>query len=298
MLSEGAKKYHLRCREFIETAATAPDMAQHVANFYTSLGGDVAFRMDEIVANGVRSLWLVPDGDIRSNVLLFFHGGGYISGSPETHANFAAHLAKKLGMRALLPDYRLVPAATFPSQIEDCLSVYRWLLEQVDSRRIVFAGESAGGSLVISTQLLALAQGLPIPAAGFAMSPWVDIENLGESHRSNIGRDLLVGDGEISDNNFKAYAGGHKNLHDALLNPLYADLSKIAPLMAQSGGDELLRDDAVLLVERAVNQAAIAEVQIVPEMQHMFQMCAGNMPEADAALDAGAAFLRRFVARD
>jgi acetyl esterase/lipase len=298
MISDGARRFHERCVQFganAETALKSMTMLEYAGSLYKSLGSRVGYKSETVNVRGVDARWVTPEQDVGSTVLFFTHGGGYISGSSETHAQFAAHLATRLGARALLPDYGLVPEATFPAQIEDCLGVYEWLLNQGTSpKRIVFAGESAGGALVVTTQLLAKERGLPIPVAGFAMSPWVDIECKGESHRSNIGKDLLVGDGEASAANFKAYRGGY-SASNPLVNPLYADLSGLAPLLAQVGGDEMLRDDSVLLVQRAKGQGAVAELDVVPGMQHLFQMCAGEMPEADAALDRGIEFIKRFL---
>ena len=300
MISKQAEAFHERCKRFnIEAPSALKSMTlrQYADSFYESLSGEIVFESSRVNASGVPALRVRPAECDGSATLLFFHGGGYRAGSPKSHARFAAHLAKRLNAQALLPDYRLLPEAKFPAQIEECTTVYNWLLETgLNPKHVAFAGESAGASLVISVQLMAIARRLPMPAAGYAMSPWIDAESRGESHRTNRAVDIMVTP-QVSASGFEEWGGG-TDPHEPLFNPLYADLSRVSPFLAQSGGDELMRDDAVLLTERAVAQGVQAEAETVPHMQHLFQMCAGVMPESDSAMDRGAAFLKRFLRTD
>lgn len=298
MISEQAKAFHMRCTSFGEGAAealTRMSLREYAAELYGSFGAPIEFSAQEAVSGGTAGLWVEPVGVRQDAALFFIHGGGYMSGSPRTHARFAAHIARRLGVRAYLPDYRLVPEATFPAQIEDCTDAYAGLLGAgFAPEKVVFAGESAGGALSISTQLLGLRRGLPVPAAAYVMSPWLDIDHSGASYTDNAGLDLLSAV-EMSAENFAEYVGDFTDRGDPLLNPLAASLAGLAPLYAQAGTTEILRDDAVRLVDGVRAAGGVAELELLANMQHLIQMNAGVVPEADAALDNGAAFLRRHL---
>lgn len=246
--------------------------------------------------HGVRAMWADEPGRKSSEIiLLFFHGGAFTCGSPETHGRFAIQLARRIGARALLADYRLTPEHQFPTQIEDCATVYEWLIESgVDPKRIAIAGESAGGNLCFTAQLLALRRGAPVPAATYSMSPWLDFEATGESYVANAQKDVVSG-AEMTRFMAQQYVGQGGDVRNAIASPLYADLTGFSPVFVQVGGNEVLVDDSRKVVERACAAGVIAELDVVPEMQHMFQFDAGVMPEADAAYDRGGAFIRRFL---
>lgn len=247
-------------------------------------------------SDGIRAMWAdEPGGPPSENVLLFFHGGAFTCGSPETHGRFAIQLGRRIGARALMADYRLSPEYQFPTQIEDCASVYEWLIETgIDPKRVAIAGESAGGNLCFTAQLMALRRGAPAPAVTYSMSPWLDFEATGESYVTNADKDLVSG-AEMTRFMAQQYVGQGADVRNAIASPLYADLSGFSPVFVQVGGDEVLVDDSRKVVERARAAGVIAELDVVPEMQHMFQFDAGVMPEADAAYDRGAAFIRRFL---
>lgn len=299
MSSVEAQAYKDHLLEFGAASATGPadiESARRLADSLISgLGAPVPMTVESVQDGGVKGAWVTPEGVRGRSILMITHGGGYMAGSALTHARVSARLARHLDARAFVVDYRLAPEHTFPAQIEDCFAAYRWLLERAGGpQRIVFAGESAGGALCITTQLMALQHGLAAPAAGFAMSPWLDFECLGGSHVENVDKDVSG-----SPDTTRAVSGlylGDTDPRNPLACPLYASLKGLAPLYAQVGGDEIIVDDARRLVERAHLHGVEADLDIVPGMQHMFQLCAGVMPEADAALQRGAAFLRRHLA--
>jgi acetyl esterase/lipase len=245
----------------------------------------------EVDAGGVRALWVDQPG-AGDRVLVYFHGGGYVMCSADTHVGVAGHLARRLGVRAFVVDYRLVPENAHPAPVEDCLQAYTWLLDSgVPASHIAFAGESAGGSLCVTTQVLAKDKGVSLPVAAAAMSPWVDLELKGASTVTNEDHDF-AGTAADQERYVQLFLGSHGDRRDPLANPLYADLRHLPPLFVQVGGDEILRDDAVRLAERARGMGVEVNLDVVPRMQHMFELWAGVMPEADAALDRIADFLR------
>ncbi|HEX9548730.1 MAG TPA: alpha/beta hydrolase fold domain-containing protein [Acidimicrobiales bacterium] len=147
----------------------------------------------EVDANGVPAMWAAPKRAAEDRVVLAFHGGGFVTGSMYTHRKLFGHLAKAIGARALVTDYRRAPEHTHPAPVEDALAAYRWLLDQgIESRHIAFAGDSAGGGMVVTTMLLARHHGLPLPGAGMPLSPWFDFEATGASHNLNADKDALL----------------------------------------------------------------------------------------------------------
>jgi epsilon-lactone hydrolase len=146
----------------------------------------------EIEVGGVPALWAVPKGCAQDRVVLCVHGGGFVTGSMYSHRKFYGHLAKAVGCRALIPDYRRSPEHAFPAALDDVVAAYRWLLAQgLEANHIVLAGDSSGGGLIIASQLRARDVGLPMPAASLPISPSLDMAVTGESIASNFGKDAL-----------------------------------------------------------------------------------------------------------
>lgn len=245
-------------------------------------------------AGGCEALRVTPQGCDPGAMLYGLHGGGYITGSMYTHRKLFAHLAKALGARALVVNYRLLPAGVFPAPIVDAVAAYRWLLDQgTSAQRVIFTGDSAGGGLTLTSQLWARDRGLPLPAAALPMSPWVDLEGTGASLIANEGRDALFSQAAI-DALARDFLGG-ADPTDPAANPLHADLSGLGPLYVQVGDQELLVDDARRLVDRARSFGVDATLELFSDQQHTFQMMAGRAPEADEAIEKMARWVRTKV---
>ena len=245
----------------------------------------------ETDAAGRRAIWAVPAGCAEDRVLLCMHGGGFVGGSIYTHRKLFGHLAKMAGTRALIFDYRLAPEFTHPAPVDDATAVYRWLLDQgTDPAHIAFTGDSSGGGLVITTQLRARQQGLPLPAAAMPISPWVDMELSGKSYESNRETEAFFYQ-EVVQGLADLFLGP-ASPRDPLANPLYADLTGLAPTYIQAGGDETLVDDARQLDEHARQAGLEVWLDIFEGQQHTFQMAAGRAPEADDAVRRLAAWVR------
>jgi epsilon-lactone hydrolase len=246
----------------------------------------------ETDAGGLPAMWATPKHGAEDRVLLCLHGGGFIGGSIYTHRKLFGHLAKATGARALIFDYHLAPGHTHPSQVDEATAVYRWLLEQgFSADRIAFTGDSAGGGLSITTQLLARERGLPLPVAAMPFSPWVDMEVTGRSYETNRDRDPFFY--EESVRQFAGiFLGADGSPDDPLANPLYADLTGLAPMYIQVGGDETLLDDARRLEGHARAAGVEVRLDVFPGMLHTFQMAAGRAPEADDAIRRMAEWVR------
>ncbi|HWE07775.1 MAG TPA: alpha/beta hydrolase [Solirubrobacteraceae bacterium] len=238
----------------------------------------------EVDGGGVPAMWLAPKGAAEDRVVLGLHGGGFATGSMYTHRKLFGHLTKAIGTRALVPDYRRSPEHTHPAPVNDALSVYRWLLDQgIEASHIVFAGDSAGGGLVVTTMLLAREQGLPLQAAGMPLSPWFDFEATGASYDDNDSKDMLL-NREFGLRLTAMFLGDTGNPQDPLVSPLHADLAGLPPLYLQASRDEVLVDDSRSFAERAQQARVEVRLDLFPGQQHTFQMAAGRSPKADDAI--------------
>jgi epsilon-lactone hydrolase len=245
----------------------------------------------EIGLNGLPALWAVPKGSAEDRVILCLHGGGFLTGSIFTHRKLFAHLAKAVGARALLAEYRLTPENPHPSPLEDTTAAYRWLLDQgIEPGHVAIAGDSSGGGLTLTTTLRARALGWPTPAALLLMSPWVDMATSSDTFESNREAEAFFYR-EVVDGLAQAFLGG-TDPKDPWVSPLYADLGGLPPTSIQVGGDETLLGEALRL-DKTMREAGVdVQLEVFPDQQHTFQMAAGYAPESDDAIRKLAAWAR------
>ena len=235
--------------------------------------------------------WLTPPGVRTDAVVLYLHGGGYVIGSPRSHRHLAAAIARAAGTRALLLDYRLAPEHPFPAALEDAVAAYQWLLRDgISPTRVVVAGDSAGGGLTVATLLALRDRGLPRPAAGVCISPWVDLTNSAASYVSKAAVDPIVTLESIAMLT-QAYIGTG-DPKQPLVSPLYADLRGLPPLLVQVGSDEVLVDDAVGLGARARAAGVDVTVHEWPAMIHVWHWFLPMLDEAEQAIGEIAAFVK------
>jgi acetyl esterase/lipase len=217
-------------------------------------------------------------------VLLYLHGGGYIACSPETHRPLVGSLVQRLGGRGYVPRYRLAPEHPFPAALEDAQAAYRYLLdvERVPPERIVIAGDSAGGGLAIATTLAIRDAGGPMPAAVVTFSPWTDLAATGASLEANSERCAMFA-GETIRRAARFYLGD-ADPRTPYVSPLYGDFRGFPPLLVHASEDEVLRDDAVRVAERARDAGVPVELALWPRVPHVWQFFAAVLPEAQASL--------------
>ena len=262
-----------------------------MASMATDPGG---VTYDEVDAGGVPAMWVTPDGATTDKAIMYLHGGGYVIGTMHSHAHMVGHIAKAAGVRALNVDYRLAPECPHPAAVEDAVKAYRWLLDQgIPNDKIVISGDSAGGGLTVATLLAIRDQKLPRPAAGIPLSPWIDLEGTGDSMTANAHLDLIV-DAAGLKTMADMFLNG-QSPHDPLAAPLHADYVGVAPLYIQVGDEETLLDDSARLAEQATAAGVEVRIDVFPEMQHVFQMSAGNLPEADEAIQRIGEYVRQRI---
>ncbi len=248
--------------------------------------------VSETYAGGCRSYWNDPRGGARDRVVLYFHGGGYLLGSPKTHERLVGHIANAVGCRVLSVDYRLAPEHPHPAAVQDATAAYRWLLAQgYAPGHIAISGDSAGGGLALATVLSIKQDGLPQPAAAVPLSPWTDMEASGDSMTTNQGTDLILQKSGVF-SMAASFLGEGNDPRDPLAAPLHGDYAGIAPIYLQVGGDELLLDDSTRVAEKARAAGVDVQLDIFPGMQHVFQAGVGNLPEATEAIQRIADYLR------
>jgi acetyl esterase/lipase len=240
---------------------------------------------------GVEAMWLTPEKARKDRVILYLHGGGYVACSMHSHQALVGHLARACGVRALTVNYRLAPEHPYPAALNDSLAAYNWLLaEGFAPEHVGLAGDSAGGGLALATLMRIRDSGLPLPAAAVAMSAYADATCSGGTYRSNQQADLLVSI-ESARVAWAYYMTGGGKASDPLISPVFADYAGLPPLLLQVGGAECLLDDSRRVADRARAAGVDVSLAIWPDMQHVFQVAAGNMPEADQAIDEAAGFL-------
>ena len=246
---------------------------------------------EEVDAGGVPAILAKPVDAATDRVIVYTHGGGCVTNSAQSHRKMAAHLAKAAGVHSLILDYRLAPEHPFPAQIEDAVAAHRWLRRQgYTPGRTATAGNSAGGNLAITTVLKLRDLHEPLPAAVIAISPWLDMESLGESFETNADSDVLVSR-DMSLNMAGLYLGDASRT-DPLANPLHAELAGFPPVFVTVGDAEALMSDGERFVKHAKAAGIDATIEYGSGQQHIYQIMAGKSSEADASIANAAAWLR------
>ncbi|MDX2044108.1 MAG: alpha/beta hydrolase [Acidobacteriota bacterium] len=225
-------------------------------------------HVEPVVTADFKGEWVKAVNARDDAVLLYFHGGAYVFCSPRSHRHLVAALSEATGFAAFALDYRLAPEHPFPAAIEDSVAAYRWLLEQgFASNRIAIAGDSAGGGLTIATMLKLREAGLPLPAAGVCLSPWVDLTMAGASYSDSAEaiatRDRLAG-------YVKLFLNDSADVRNPLVSPVFADLKGLPPLLIQVGAAEPFYDDSISLEATAKASGVETTLEIWPEMIHVW----------------------------
>lgn len=276
----------------VDTKSVAPTELREklirVSRFLRKVRG---VSVEETTINGLHAEWVRPEIAREGKVLLYLHGGAYVIGNCRTHRNMVSHIAKAARMNAVVPEYRLAPENRFPAGIEDAVGVYRSLLaDGIEPGDITIAGDSAGGGLTVATLLSLRHAGDPMPANALLLSPFLDITASGESMQTRAGQDPWFHPEDI------AVVAGHycndENEHrNPLVSPVFANVAGLPPTYIQVGDAEILLSDSTRFAEKLKEAGVDVEIEIFPEMWHVFQLFVGKMPEARAAIDKIGAYL-------
>jgi len=275
------------------------DAIEQRANFEKMLSAqpladDVSTTAGEL--GGVRVLNIETGDANHDAVMLWFHGGWYVIGSPRTSAGLSSDLARRVGAKIISVDYRLAPEHPYPAALQDATAAYRGLLDSgVDPRSIAIVGESAGGGLAVALLASLAENGLAQPAAAFLLSPWTDLTLSGETMTSMVGIDPVFTREKVSVR--AADYVGSTDPTDPSISPIFADLHGLAPILIQAGSHEILLDDSIRLARRAAIDDVDITLDVTPGVPHGFQAFAAILDEGDAALTRAAAFLDHHLSR-
>jgi acetyl esterase/lipase len=281
-------------REMLATSPRPASLAERRQRL-DALGGRYAMPADVAVrpaaAGGTPAEWTSTPGADPARVILFLHGGGYISGSIASHRHMIAQAGREAGARTLALGYRLAPEHPFPAALEDANGAYRHLLsEGFAPRNIGMAGESAGGGLAIATLVSLRDAGVALPACAWLSSPWVDLEMTGVTMTTKAAVDPMIQKGYLEE-----LAGAYLNGADPrnpMTSPLHADLRGLPPMLIQTGSAETLLDDSVRLASAAGEADVRTTLQVWPEMIHAWHLFFPQLAAGRRSLAEAGAFIR------
>lgn len=238
--------------------------------------------MERATLGGVPVFILTPKDLSAANaqrVLLHFHGGGYVLGAGEAGTQEALLMASLGKFKVIAVDYRLAPDHPYPGAIDDAVAVYREVLKTTPAEKIGVFGSSTGGAMTLILALRAKADGLPLPAALGAGSPWADLTKTGDSYYANEGVDNQLGgyEGWLSEA-AKVYAAGH-DMKDPLLSPVYGDVRGFPPTLLTSGTRDLFLSNTVRMHLKLREAGVVADLMVFEALSHVQYHLVPSAPE-------------------
>ena len=259
------------------------------------IGRSEQFRWRRTAVNNVRVRWVRPQVSAVAapaesrRVLLYLHGGAFLFRTLNGHMNLAAGIARESGFHdAVLPVYRLAPEHPYPAAVDDCMAVYRGLLQHgTPPEHIALAGDSAGGGLVLKLLMRLRDENMPLPACGVLISPFTDMSCSGDSITTNASADPMFGG--LSRMHASFYLGT-ASATDPQCSPLFGDFHGLPPLLAQVGSTERLLDDSLRLVPLVRRAGGDLDVEVWDAMPHVWH--AMGLPESRRAIASIGRFIR------
>jgi len=252
-------------------------------------GDDVTAEM--IMLGGVPAERVTASNARTDRAILYAHGGGFCQGSPLTHRKLAGDLSRATGAVCFVVDYRLAPEHPLPAGVDDMVDAYRGLLQTHPAPTVLFAGDSAGGALVLLAATRLTSAQLPMPAGIVAITPWLDYECTGPAATERPEVDPIVNVAELR--NYQKWFLGRYAATDPAVSPLHADFHGFPPILIHGGTGDVLCDDAAALAARARAANVDVTYREAPEMVHVWHVFAGRVPEATEAVEEIGAFARR-----
>ena len=268
-----------------------PKVRERIARLEAFVPGRRKYtQRTEVDAGGVPSLLTAVAQSRADRCVLYFHGGGYCIGTAALYRDFLWRLAAATRAQVLYFDYRLAPEHPFPAALEDAMATYRWLAARFAPRHIAFAGDSAGGGLLLATMLRLRDEGAALPCAAAALSPWADLTLTGASLRGNAAADPMLDPDNLPEL-VRNYCAG-ADPRDPYISPIYGDPAGLPPTLIQAGSDEILRDDAVRAADKMRGAGCQVELELWERMPHVWHLYAGFVPEGRRALARLGEFLQ------
>jgi epsilon-lactone hydrolase len=241
-------------------------------------------------AGGVPTEWSIVPGSDPSRVLMFFHGGGYCSGSIVSHRRMVTEAGRAAKVRTLAVAYRLAPEHPFPAALDDALSAWRFLRNQgIAAAHIAVGGDSAGGGLTVALINRLRDLGEELPGCAWLCSPWTDLTMSGSTLTTKDAVDPLIHKGYLEEL-AAAYVPAGMDRKDPRVSPLYSDLKGFPPTLIQVGAAETLLADATRFATAAGAADVAVTLEIWPHMIHAWQMWNAHLDAGRRALASAGAF--------
>jgi acetyl esterase/lipase len=247
--------------------------------------------IEAVKAGALPAEWVsMQDAAPGAKVVLYFHGGGFLMGSPRTHRVVTWRMARTTGRRVLAVAYRKAPDHAYPCWVEDGAEAFRWLLERGHAPGdVVIAGDSAGGNIALAVTHRQRRLGLPLPGGLVLFSPWADLGCEGASYRSNALREAMFHASAVRATG--AYLTRGCDPRDPEVSPVHADFAGFPPMLLFASHNEIFVDDARTVARRAVAAGVRAELHVYRNMPHVFPLFAAILPRVKPAY----ATIERFV---
>jgi monoterpene epsilon-lactone hydrolase len=250
--------------------------------------------VEPVTVAGRPAEWLRPGGAATNRAVLYLHGGAYTQGSLASHRAMAANLARACGCPVLLLDYRLAPEHPHPAALEDAVAAFEWLCSPavgLSPGRVAVMGDSAGGGLSLALVLKLRDEGRARPGCVVGLSPWTDLEVVGESATTQAAKDPFFASPEGLRRSGLAYAGATSIRHP-YVSPVHADLHGLPPLYLHVGEYEILLSDSEVVARKAREAGTDVTLEVWPGMWHVWHALSDVMPEARRAIEKVGAFVR------
>ena len=234
-----------------------------------------------VIAGGVPALRVTPE--VASQACVHYqHGGGHVAGSAFGYRHLAGAIATAARAPVLVIDYRLAPEHPYPASVQDAVNAYLWLRDTGgDAGKIVVAGDSSAGGLVMSLLLALRERGLPLPAGAVLMCPWLDLT--GRTQRPPQDSPLVFSP-DMAHRLAQAYLAGQP-ADDPLLDPLHTLLDGLPPLLIHAASGDAVLQEAQLLAQHATRCGVEARITVYPVPTHDFHIFWSFLPEARNAIE-------------
>lgn len=255
-----------------------------------------SIQIEKLTVEGIHSEWLIPDGACSEKIMMYVHGGGYVSGSCNDHRGFVSKFARNTGVRTFMYEYRLAPEHPFPAALDDSVKMYEWLLASgFLSENIVIAGESAGGGLALALLLALKERKIDLPAATVAISPWTDLTCSGNSYKTKNKVSPAPLNSWVV---FSRHYAGDYSADFHLISPLFGDFNGLPPILINAGENDELFDDSEQFFLKAKDSGVDIIFRKGEGMLHCYPLLAPIFPEATEAMDEIADFIRKHLRLD
>ncbi|MDP4266581.1 MAG: alpha/beta hydrolase [Bacteroidota bacterium] len=274
--------------DFNTSIAEFRNRCEKGASKYSKIPKEIKVREQTI--EGIKSEWLIPDGSDLKKVILYVHGGGYVSGSCNDHRGFVSNFALKTGVKNLVYEYRLAPENPFPAALEDSVKIYQWLLSsEFNAKDIIIAGESAGGGLCLAILLALKERNISLPLAAVAISPWTDLTCSSDSYKTKNNVSVAPLNSWTV---FSKYYVGNNPATIPLISPLFGDLKGLPPIFINSGVDDELFEDGEKFFYKAKEAGVDISFRKGIGMIHCYPLLAPMFKEATEAMDEIVDFIK------